>query len=117
MSMDWNLLLTVVSLAMNVIVTIALFYIGSKTAKIDQLEHRLGEAADRRIDEKFAAQQAQCAMRHVTLDKWLEAGDAHFREARESEKSMARDIADIRENMATRQDLNRMADQIETLAR
>lgn len=103
--MDWNLILAVLSLAMNVLLGIGLAYIASKQSEIKDLKSDLQKANTDQINERFSGMSQQCAVRHQNLDNRLAAGDRHFNESREAEKEIAKDIAVIREKMATREDL------------
>lgn len=83
--MDWNLIISILSLAISSLLTVGIFYVGAKAAKIDDLEKRLEDAAAKRIDEKFEAMNQRCAAHRESISSQisavtqrLEDGDEHF---------------------------------------
>jgi chromosome segregation ATPase len=117
--MDLNLILSVVSLAINVILGIGMAYIASKQGEIKDLKDKLETATAEQVDQRLAAWEKQCDLRHAAMDRRLASGDEHFRstdaQQREVERQLLLGMAELREKMATRDDLKNIWEAIRTV--
>jgi hypothetical protein len=110
--MDWSLILGIVSLAFNVLLAVGMAYIAMKQGEIRDLKADLQRSTAQQIDDRFAGIFERCTLRHASLDKRLESGDRHFQESRSAEAEIMKAIAEIREQMATREDLTKLWDEL-----
>ena len=121
--MDWNHVISLLSLIVSTITVILLFWVQAKASKIDKLEEKLDKKAEDIINARFTAIESRIQLPFSRFDeiiarieKRLERGEAAFGAQAEVSHSLDKKIveakADIRawamENLATVRDLHEL---------
>ena len=129
---DWGIALGVIGIVMNLVVAVGVFYVGSKTQKIDTLESRLEQSADEKIEAKFAAMENKLLLPINGLKTMLDEtqrrlgrGDQHFDDLNERDQDIQIKLATkfgelqkwMLENFASKKDLESLGDRFDGLQR
>ena len=121
--MDWNLVLTVISLAISSLLTVGMFYVGSKASKIDKLEEQLKKNSDDRINTQMQLIRAELQIPLTELNAMvtqirerMRDGSEHFEEVDKSNHRLELKtqlmVGDLKtymvQNMATKEDFSNL---------
>ncbi len=121
--MEPALAVSIINGIATIAVTVGLFYVGSKTAKIGKLEDQLRAAAADAVDLRFGKLAGDMAGAITTLktivaeiQRRLERGDDEFDENKEHrhrlELKTQQQIEELKRTTATREDLRDIAAQL-----
>lgn len=118
--MDWGHIITIANMMLSLVIAVVVFWVNTKTSKIDKLEEKLDQKAEQIINARFAAIESRMRDPFKSLDlivarieKRLERGDEAFGAQAERSHSLDKKIAVseadvklwVRENFATIGDL------------
>jgi hypothetical protein len=123
-------ILAIINLVVTSLLTVAVYYVASKTRQIDRLQERVEAAAQAAVEHRFNALRGECAMRHQSADAQIEAirerlsdGDHSLETLSMGEQEirlkLVSDVAGLKDfvrvQCASREDLRRLEDQIDGL--
>ena len=127
--MDLTMVISIVS---GFVSTIVGAYVAAKVRKLERIEQRLEERTEQVIDQKFAAMESGCTLKHSAvagefrrIEQRLEKGDAAFHgmdeKTVESRVALVRAVADlrdyVRDNSATKGEISDLKSQVSELQR
>lgn len=121
--MDLSVAISIVNIVVSGLLTVALFYVGSKASKIDQLEDRLRSAANEAVDLRFGKHAAEMASAMTAVNtiiaevqRRLADGDAKFdadgQERHKLELKTLMQVEQLKGNCVKRDDLRRVEQEI-----
>lgn len=124
---SWNLLLGVANIAVSGGITLGLFYVGSKTSKIDKMEDQLRTAASEAVDLRIAkiAGEINVAIGGLKaivneMQRRLERGDEAFDSTtnkwHQLELRTQQKIADLQTQCASKEDVQRIESRLNEVA-
>lgn len=114
-----NLAMNALNMVLSIAITIALFYVGGKTKKIDKLEDQLGSSIAAQIDHRISGvrEREEACRSHLTqqiddVREDMRRGSDRFavieKEATQMRVELLKTLGDVRENMVTKQDLREL---------
>ena len=124
--MDWNLVLSVLSLVISSLLTVGIFYVGSKASKIDKLQEQLEERAGEIIEVRMQALESRLqisvkSLEHIvaTMQQRLESGDQHFKNVDAKnhalELKVITQVQEMYRGLATREDVKELGSQVASM--
>lgn len=118
-ALNWQLLFSVANLAITTVITVALFYVGSKAKKIDQLEERLRSAATEAVDLRFGSlagklEATVAGLRAIVeeIQRRLQRGDTQFDRANDIQHRLElktmQQLSELKDQCASKEEVQEL---------